>query len=225
MRPSFMEVIRSWGPVFPSLLTPLIILFGMFGGIFTPTEAAGVAVVYTALLSIVIYRDITLKDFIIEVKNTAIFCAGVYLIIASASIFSFILTRENISATLLQAAMASNLSPNITVMVIALVVLFLGCFLDGTTVMILVLPIVVPIVTALQFDMIAFGIIIILSAVMGVMTPPFGLGLFIGSKIIGLPFKETVRATIFWLIPIAICVVLIIYFPQIVSILPNILSR
>lgn len=224
-RPTLKEMIKSWGSVLPSLLTPIIILLGMFGGIFTPTEAAGVAVVYTALLSIVIYRDITWKDFFIEVKNTAIFCAGIYLIIASASVFSFILTRENISASLLQAVMSSNLPPQVTIILITLVILFLGCFLDGTTVMILVLPIVMPIVKALQFDLIAFGIIVILSAVMGVMTPPFGLGLFIGSKISGLSFGKTTRATVPWLIPIAICVLLMIFFPQIVSVIPNLLPN
>ncbi|MFA6707163.1 MAG: TRAP transporter large permease [Sphaerochaetaceae bacterium] len=224
-RPTIIQFIKSWGPVLPSLLTPIIILLGMFGGIFTPTEAAGVAVIYTALLSIVIYRDITWKDFLIEIKNTAIFCAGIYLIIASASVFSFILTRENISASLLQAVMGSSLPPQVTILLICLVILFLGCFLDGTTVMILVLPIVMPIVKALQFDLIAFGIIVILSAVMGVMTPPFGLGLFIGSKISGLSFGKTTRATVPWLIPIAICVLLMIFFPQIVSVIPNLLPN
>lgn len=224
-RPTIIQFIKSWGPVLPSLLTPIIILLGMFGGIFTPTEAAGVAVVYTALLSIVIYKDITWKDFLIEIKNTAIFCAGIYLIIASASVFSFILTRENISASLLQAVMGSSLPPQVTILLICLVILFLGCFLDGTTVMILVLPIVMPIVKALQFDLIAFGIIVILSAVMGVMTPPFGLGLFIGSKISGLSFGKTTRATVPWLIPIAICVLLMIFFPQIVSVIPNLLPN
>lgn len=224
-RPTIIQFIKSWGPVLPSLLTPIIILLGMFGGIFTPTEAAGVAVIYTALLSIVIYRDITWKDFLIEIKNTAIFCAGIYLIIASASVFSFILTRENISASLLQAVMGSSLPPQVTILLICLVILFLGCFLDGTTVMILVLPIVMPIVKALQFDLIAFGIIVILSAVMGVMTPPFGLGLFIGSKISGLSFGKTTRATVPWLIPIGICVLLMIFFPQIVSVIPNLLPN
>lgn len=223
-RPSLKQHILSWGPVFPSLLTPAIILFGMFGGLFTPTEAAGVAVVYTTLLSIYIYRDITWKDFLIEVKNTAIFCAGIYLIIASASVFSFILTRENVSVALLDLVMASSLSPQVTVLLICLVILFLGCFLDGTTVMILVLPIVMPIVRALNFDLIAFGIIVILSAVLGVMTPPFGLGLFIGSKITGLSYAKTTRATAPWLIPIAICIVLMVYFPQIISVIPKLLS-
>lgn len=224
-RPTFLQHIKSWRPVLLSLLTPIIILLGMFGGLFTPTEAAGVAVLYTALLSIVIYKDITWKDFFIEVKSTAMFCAGIYLIIASASVFSFILTRENISASLLQAVMGSNLSPQVTIILITLVILFLGCFLDGTTVMILVLPIVMPIVKALQFDLIAFGIIVILSAVMGVMTPPFGLGLFIGSKISGLTFGKTAKATIPWLIPIGICVLLMIYFPQIASVIPNLLPN
>ena len=224
-RPTFKEHLKSWGPVLPSLLTPLIILSGMFGGVFTPTEAAGVAVLYTAILSIFVYKDIKIKDFLVEIKNTAIFSAGIYLIIASASVFSFILTRENISKTLLSVVMASNLSTPVTIILIALVILFLGCFLDGTTVMIIVLPIVMPIVKALNYDLVAFGIIVILSAVMGIMTPPFGLGLFIGSKITGLSFGKTTKATMPWLIPLAICVVLMIYFPRIVSLLPSILSR
>jgi tripartite ATP-independent transporter DctM subunit len=224
-RPTFMQHLKSWGAVLPSLLTPVIILLGMFGGIFTPTEAAGVAVIYTALLSIMIYKDISWKDFFVEVKNTAIFCAGIYLIIASASVFSFILTRENISSLLLNAVMSSSLSPQITIVLISLVILFLGCFLDGTTVMILVLPIVIPIVKAMNFDLIAFGIIVILSAVMGVMTPPFGLGLFIGSKISGLSFGRTNRATAPWLIPIAVCVLLMIFFPEIISVIPNMLPN
>jgi len=224
-RPTFKQHLKSWGPVIPSLMTPLIILSGMFGGIFTPTEAAGVAVVYTAFISIVVYKDITVNDLFMEIKNTAIFCAGIYLIIASASVFSFILTRENISNALLQAVMNSSLTPEVTVLLIVSAVLLLGCFLDGTTVMILVLPIVLPIVKMLNYDLIAFGIIVILSAVMGIMTPPFGLGLFIGSKLIDLPFGRTVRAVVPWLIPIAICVVLMVYFPQIVSVIPNLIPN
>jgi len=224
-RPTFKQHLKSWGPVIPSLMTPLIILSGMFGGIFTPTEAAGVAVVYTAFISIVVYKDITVKDLFMEIKNTAIFCAGIYLIIASASVFSFILTRENISNALLQAVMNSSITPEVTVLLIVSAILLLGCFLDGTTVMILVLPIVLPIVKMLNYDLIAFGIIVILSAVMGIMTPPFGLGLFIGSKLIDLPFGKTVKAVLPWLIPIAICVVLMVYFPQIVSVLPNLIPN
>lgn len=224
-RPTFKEHIKSLWSVLPSLMTPIIILSGMFGGLFTPTEAAAVAVLYTAILSSVVYKDITFKDILEEVKNTAIFCAGIYLIIGSASIFSFIITRENISRSLLEMVLASNLSPEITIIMILLVILFLGCFLDGTTVMILALPIVMPIVKALNYDLIAFGIIVILSAVMGVMTPPFGLGLFIGAKISGLSFSQTTRATAPWLIPIAFCVVLMIYFPGIVSIVPRLLAQ
>jgi tripartite ATP-independent transporter DctM subunit len=224
-RPTFKQHLKSWGPVIPSLMTPLIILSGMFGGIFTPTEAAGVAVVYTAFISIVVYKDITIRDLFVEIKNTAIFCAGIYLIIASASVFSFILTRENISNALLQAVMSSSLTPEVTILLILSAILLLGCFLDGTTVMILVLPIVIPIVKMLNYDLIAFGIVVILSAVMGIMTPPFGLGLFIGSKLIDLPFGRTVKAVLPWLIPIAICVVLMVYFPQIVSVLPNLIPN
>lgn len=224
-RPTLIEWIRSWKSVFLSLLTPVILIMGMIGGIFTPTEAASVAVAYAAFLGFSVYKTVSIKQLLLDIKNTAVFCAGIYAIIAASSVLSFIFTRENVGPKMVALVMGLSLSPVSVIFLILFIVLMLGCFIDGTALMILFLPIVMPIVNAIGYPSVAFGIIFILTTVMGILTPPFGLGLYIGCEITGLSFQTTVKSVMPFLIPLFVSVAIMVFFPQIVTFIPNLLVK
>jgi len=224
-RPTFMEWLRGWKPVFLSLLTPIILIMGMIGGIFTPTEAASIAVAYSIFLGTAVYKSLSLKQVLRDITGTAVFCAGIYAIIAASSLLSFVFTRENVGHKLVAFVLGLSMPPTAVILMILLIVLILGCFIDGTALMILLLPIVMPIITAIGYPVVAFGIIFILTTVMGILTPPFGLGLYIGAEITGLSFQATVKSVLPFLIPLCVSIVIMVYFPGIVTVIPSLLVK
>lgn len=220
-----MEWLRGWKPVFLSLLTPIILIMGMIGGIFTPTEAASIAVAYSIFLGTAVYKSLSLKQVLRDITGTAVFCAGIYAIIAASSLLSFVFTRENVGHKLVAFVLGLSMPPTAVILMILLIVLILGCFIDGTALMILLLPIVMPIITAIGYPVVAFGIIFILTTVMGILTPPFGLGLYIGAEITGLSFQATVKSVLPFLIPLCVSIVIMVYFPGIVTVIPSLLVK
>ncbi|NJL26098.1 MAG: TRAP transporter large permease subunit [Calothrix sp. SM1_5_4] len=138
---------------------------------------------------------------------------------------SFIFTRENVGPKLVALVLGLSLPSTAVIFLILIVVLILGCFIDGTALMILFLPIVMPLINAIGYPLVAFGIIFILTTVMGILTPPFGLGLYIGAEITGLSFQRTVKSVMPFLIPLFVSVVIMVFFPQIVTFLPSILVK
>lgn len=221
--PTFREHLQSWRDVFLSLLTPVIILVGMFSGIVTPTEAAAVAVIYAFLLGKFIYRETTWRQVGHDIWESVVFCTNTYAIIAASMVFSFILTRENVGNSLVALVETMALPQIAVIFMLLLVVLFLGCIIEVSAMIILILPIIMPIVTAVDYPPVAFGVIFVLTSVMGILTPPFGLGLFMGSEISGLDFKATFRSVVPFITPLLIVIVLMVFFPMIVTFLPDLL--
>lgn len=224
-RPTLIEHLKSWKAVFLSLFTTVILFSGMIGGIFTPTEAASVAVLYAIFLGMVVYKNITLKMLIEDIKDTMLFCANIYTIVAASMVLSFIFTRENIGITLVGFVMQSALPPAAVVFLLLIITLLLGCFIEVSALIILILPILIPIVTAIGFPPVAFGVIFILTSVLGILTPPFGLGLYIGAEIAGLDFKRTVKSVIPFFLPLFIVITLMVFFPRIVTLIPDVVLR
>ena len=223
--PTFKEIILSWKEAFFSLLTPVIILVGMFTGIVTPTEAAAVAVVYSAAVGLFIYKTMSFKSFIKDIRDTALFCANTYAIIAASMVLSFIFTRENIGIYLANLVVAAGLSQTLVIFLLLIIVLLLGCFIEVSAMIILIIPILLPIVQAVGYSTLAFGIIFVLTSVLGILTPPFGLGLFIGAEITGMEFWDVFKAVLPFFIPLVITIILMIFFPQIVTVLPELLLK
>lgn len=222
-RPGFIEYLKGIKSVFLSMLTPAIILFGMFGGIFTPTEASSVAVVYAAFLGVVVYKNISLKRLIQDIKETAYFCSGIYAIVAASAVLSFIFTRENIGPKLAALITGTSLNPTFVIFLLLAIVLLLGCFIEVAAMMILILPVLIPIVKAVGYSPVAFGLIFILTATLGILTPPFGLGLYIGANITGLSFQDTVKSVTPFFIPLILVIIVMVFFPSIVTIVPNVI--
>ncbi len=220
-RPSLREYLCSCREVSLPLMTPAIIILGMVSGIFSPTEAACVAVLYSTVLGVFFYRKLGFSELVNDLKETVLFSGSIYLIVAASMVMSFIITRERFADMLVSAILSSQINSTLVIVILVLITLFLGCFIDVTAMMILVLPVMIPIVDAVAFSKVAFGVIFVLSAVLGVLTPPFGLGLFIASGISGLSFDRTVRSVMPYFIPLGIVITLIILVPEIVTFLPN----
>ncbi|MDR2391321.1 MAG: TRAP transporter large permease, partial [Planctomycetota bacterium] len=221
--PSLREHLQSWYDVFLSLLTPVIILFGMLAGVVTPTEAAAVAAVYAFLLGKFVYREISWAQAGRDVWESAVFCANIYAIIAASMVLSFILTRENVGNLLVGLVEAMALPQVAVIFMLLVVVLLLGCVIEVSAMIVLILPIIMPIVEAVGYPQVSFGVIFVLTSVLGILTPPFGLGLFMGSEISGLDFNRTFRSVLPFTPPLVIAIILMTIFPGIVTFLPEFL--
>ncbi|MDR1518708.1 MAG: TRAP transporter large permease [Planctomycetota bacterium] len=221
--PTLREHLKSWRDVSLSLLTPVIILAGMFAGIVTPTEAAAVAVIYSFLLGVFVYREMSWRRVWLDIRESAIFCTNTYAIIATSMVLSFIMTRENVGNALVHLVQAWELPRLAVIYMLLFIVLILGCFIEVSAMIILILPIIMPIVDAVDFSPLAFGVIFVLTSVLGILTPPFGLGLFVGAEISGLDFNRTFRAVLPFAPPLVIVIILMTIFPGIVTFLPELL--
>lgn len=221
--PTFREHLQSWKSAILSMLTPVIILLGMFTGIVTPTEAAAIAVVYSLIIGAFVHRDINWKKFGRDMKNSAYFCSNIYAIIASSFVLSFIMTRENVGQFLANIVVASGAPQILVIFMLLVIVLIFGCFIEVSAMIVLILPILSPIVRAIGYPELTFGIIFVLTSVMGILTPPFGLGLFMGADISGLSFQKVFKSVAPFFIPLCLVIILLVIFPQLVTFLPSIL--
>jgi C4-dicarboxylate transporter DctM subunit len=194
---------------------PVIILGGIYGGIFTPTEAAVVAVVYGFIVGIFVYKLITLKVLKKILLSTVITTSVLCLIIATATYFGMWLTREQIPQAIAQSFQEANLSPLMAMMLINLFLLLLGTFMESAAAQIITTPILLPIVTSMGFDPVHFGVIMIANLALGAITPPLGVNLVLAAQIGKTSFEALIRPSIPLMLIIIIDIVLIILFPQI----------
>jgi tripartite ATP-independent transporter DctM subunit len=206
------------------LLTPVILLGGIWTGFFTPTEAAAVAVLYAILVGTFFLKElkpkIIINIFIETAKETAI----IGFIITTAAFCGWILMRTGITIRLSQAFLAVSDNPLIVLYVINGFLLILGCFLDSTVSILILSPILVPVIEQLGIDPVHFGVVMVLNLMLGLLTPPFGVVLFVVQHVSKLSFGRVVKETMPFLVPLFIVLFLITTFPGIVLFLPNLLS-
>jgi C4-dicarboxylate transporter DctM subunit len=214
-RKSIKEIWASFKSAIWALLMPVIILGGIYGGIFTPTEAAVVAVVYGFIVGIFVYKLITLKVLKKILLSTVITTSVLCLIIATATYFGMWLTREQIPQAIAQSFQEANLSPLMAMMLINLFLLLLGTFMESAAAQIITTPILLPIVTSMGFDPVHFGVIMIANLALGAITPPLGVNLVLAAQIGKTSFEALIRPSIPLMLIIIIDIVLIILFPQI----------
>lgn len=196
-----------------ALLMPVIILGGIYSGIFTPTEAALVAVVYGLIVGVFIYREIKLKDLFSIISSSAIMSATILFIIAGASVFAYYLTRERIPMQITE--MLLNITDNwiVALMIINVILLIVGTFMETAAAILILTPILAPVATALGIDLVHFGIIMIVNLAIGYITPPVGLNLFVANKIAGTKFEGVVRAIIPFVLVMIVCILIISFVP------------
>ncbi len=196
-----------------ALLMPVIILGGIYSGVFTPTEAALVAVVYGLIVGVFIYREIKIKDLFKIFSEATVMSATILFIIAGASIFAYYLTRERIPAQITEALLGITDNWIIALLIINVILLIVGTFMETAAAILILTPILAPVATALGIDLVHFGIIMIVNLAIGYITPPVGLNLFVANKIAGTRFEGVVRAIIPFVIVMFVCTLIISFIP------------
>lgn len=219
--PSFKALLGSFYEAFLPLLAPVIILGGIILGVFTPTEAATVVGLYALVLSVIVYKEVKPKDFPRIIINTIIDSMSAVIILATASVFSWILILEDIPKLITSLVIHSDISQNVFLLIINLILLLLGCLMTFTPTAILILPILLPVLNLMNIDLTHFGVIMVLNLMIGQLTPPTALNLYIVSSIAKISFQRAVKSAIPFILPLAIVLLIITYFPQIVLWLPN----
>jgi tripartite ATP-independent transporter DctM subunit len=216
--PQLWQATRS---AFLALMTPVIIIWGIVGGVFTPTEAAAATVVYALFVSLFVYKDLRWLDLPGVFRKSAKTTAVVGFIIATANLVSYLLTRERVPQMLSEALLSVSDERWVILLLINILLLVLGCFLEGLAIMLLTVPVLLPLVMQLGVDPVHFGVIVVMNLMIGLITPPFGMALFVVAKVGGIPFHDLARTT--WPFVIALIGVLLIctYWPWVVMVVPN----
>jgi tripartite ATP-independent transporter DctM subunit len=203
-----------------SIITPLIILSGFTLGWFTPTEASSVAVGYALFIAIVVYRTMDWKLFKKCLLESALTSANTLFIIGSSTLFSYVLIKEGISTQIAEFILGISSNPNICLLVINVMLLILGMFMEPGAILTLMLPVLIPIAKGLGLDMVHFGLVIVLNLMIGQVTPPFGVCLFIVADVAELELNKLYRSILPFLVPLIIVLFLITYIPGFVTWLP-----
>lgn len=207
----------------PAVATPFVILLGIVGGVITPTEAGVAACVYALLVSALVYRSLNWKHLHEALMRATLAKGMIMFLIATASVMSFIVTREQSAQHLLQ--MMSGLTDRAWVQ-LALINVFLlvvGCLIEGVPAMLILIPVMLPVVNSLGVDPIHFGVILIFNLLIGIITPPMGIGLFILSGITGLKVEEVFQGCVPYLLPLLVTLLLVTYIPAVSLFLPDLL--
>lgn len=207
-----------------AILMPVIVLGGIYAGFFTPTEAAVVGVVYSILVGVFVYKELTFEKFLSALLEAAILSATVMIVMGGASTFGRILTLEKVPTLLTNLLYGVSSNPIIIMLMINFILLIAGMFIDTTSNIILFAPLFCPIVAALGYDLIYFGLVMCVNLCIGFLTPPLGVNLFVGQKVSGGTFEGVVKEVIPMILLLAILLVLIISFPQLTLFLPRLMG-
>jgi len=208
----------SWG-----LMTIVFVIGGIYGGIFTPTEAAAVAAVWAFFVSMVIYKDIAWKDVYKIFLESAKTSAMIMFIIANAMLFAHFLTLENVPQSIAQALVDNNVGMIAFLIFVNIILIIAGAFMEPSAIIMIMVPLLLPVAIKLGINPIHFGIMITINMELGMVSPPVGLNLFVTSSLTGIPMKDVVVATLPWTATMFVGLMLVTYIPQISLWLPNLM--
>ena len=200
---------------------PVVLLGGLFSGVFTPTEAAAVAALYAIVLGTVVYRAMGVRTLAAVMLESARQSTVVMLLIASAFVINYAVTAEHLALNLANTVRALELSPLGFLLVVNVMFLVLGCFLDASVMLLVFVPVLLPTARALGIDLVHFGVVVIVNFMIGLITPPYGLLLFVLSALAKLPFAEVARDTWIFVLPLIVVLLLLVLFPELVLFLPR----
>lgn len=223
-RANLKQLYGTFAAAIPPLITPLILVGGILGGVFTPTEAGAAAALYALFLGIVVYRTVDLTKIWEVFLDSSYTTAAVMLIVIAASLFGWVLTLERIPVVAGTFILSLTQNKIIILIITNLFLFFVGCFLEPVAAMIILIPVFLPICQQLEISLVHFGIIMVLNLMIGLLTPPVGLVLYVIADIAKIPFEEVVRATLPFLIPLVVVLFLLTYIPYIVLVLPRLLN-
>ena len=220
--------LREWPGItitaMPALLMPVILLGGIYGGVMTPTEAAAVAAAYAFLVAVLWYRNVTVRETYQAVLNSSRSTAAIGMLIAGALVFNYVVTIEQIPETVRGLLSGYDLSPMMFLFWVNIILLALGCLLEGSTIILVILPIFIPTAKALGIDLVHFGVITVFNIMIGLVTPPYGLLLFVASAISGAPLRAIIRDTMPFVIAMMVALAIITFIPDTVLWLPRLMG-
>jgi tripartite ATP-independent transporter DctM subunit len=222
---SFSRLWITFKQAFLPLQTPAIIIGGILSGIFTPTESAIAAVVYALILGLFIYRSLTWRHILRVSMDTIETSAAILMIVASATIFAWILIDQQVAVMLGDALLGFSQNKTVILIIIMMVVLLIGCFMETIAAITILVPVLLPIAEKVGIDPVHLGIIVILNLMLGLLTPPVGMVLYVLSKVSGVKFEKCVIATAPFIVPLLIVLAMITFFPDIAMWLPNVAYR
>lgn len=215
----------SFRRAFLSLLTPVIIVGGILSGAFTPTEAAIAACAWALLLGLFVYRSLPLKRFLRVSFDTIETTAVVLFIVAAASIFAWILTSNRVPEHFAALILGVSENPIIVLLLINLILLAVGCFMETVAAITILVPVLLPIALKMDVDPVHFGVIIVLNLMIGLLTPPVGMVLYVLSRVSKVPFERCMAATMPFLVPLFLVLLLVTFVPAVTMWLPTLIYR
>lgn len=221
--PSLAELFKAFKSAFLPLMAPVILLGGIYGGIFTPTEAAGVVVIYSVFLGMVVFREYNLKTLLAECKTAMIQTAAIMVIAAFVSVFGIVMIRGGVPAALAGGLMRLTSDPRVLLLLFMLLWLVTGFFMSQSPAILILTPILLPIVETYGIDPIHFGVVMTLTLTLGQLTPPIGIVLYTLVKVAELPFERLVIILLPYLFISIAVIVLLIFVPDLVLFLPRLL--
>ncbi len=216
------EALVATKEAFLSLLTPVIIIGGIWTGIFSPTEAACVAVVYSFFLSVILYRSMSVKEILEAIKQTVADSAGILVIICGAAAFSWLVTMMGMTDALSQALVSLTSNKYVMLLILNIAFLIIGMFMEALAVMTITVPFLIPLMSSFGINPVHLGVVLVLNLMIGLCTPPVGTSLFICAKSAKITIEKMYQAILPFLIPLVVVLLLITYVPGFVTWLPSI---
>jgi tripartite ATP-independent transporter DctM subunit len=220
-RATFKEFFEAFRGAFLALSTVAILLGGIYTGVFTPTEAAAIAALYALFLGTVVYKELGLRDIFQIFSRIVISCGFITFIISTSAIFSWIIAREQVPQRLAAVMLSLTTSKPLILLIMNVLFLILGMLMDTNAIMLIFLPIVLPVVKSVGIDLIHFGVVVILNLMIGLLTPPFGVLLFILNGLTKVPIEDILREVFPYILVLVFVLFLITYWEGPVLFLPN----
>jgi tripartite ATP-independent transporter DctM subunit len=214
---------RAFRGAFWALMAPLVLFGGLLSGIFTPTEAAAVAVVYALVLGLFVYRDFSVRDLPKLILDTVETTGVVMALVMTASLLGYCISVSRLPQVFGATLTGLTDNPLVYLLIVNVLLLVVGCFMEALSAMLVLIPILVPAALALGIDPVQFGLIFVLNLMIGTITPPVGVVLFVTAKVAGVPFERMTRAVLPYLVPLFAVLALITLWPAVTTFLPKLL--
>jgi len=218
------DVPRITLDAFPALMLPVVLLFGIYGGVMTPTEGAAAAAAYALLASWLIYRAMSWKQLYGVLLSSAKATTSVGMLIAGALVFNYVVTIEKVPLSVQSFISAFHLTPIMYLLLVNAILLVLGCLLEGSTILLVIVPIMIPTAKALGIDMVHFGVVVVVNIMIGLLTPPFGLLLFVVAGMTKQPLMAIVKEALPFILMAIAVLAFITLVPDTILWLPRLLG-
>lgn len=209
----------------PALLTPVLLIGGLLSGYFGPTEAAGITVAYAILIGLLVYRTLTLRTLISSARETVLATANILFVVAAAALFAWVLTMDQVPAKASAWLLAISDDPLVLLLILNVVLLIAGMFLESIAAILIIAPIITPALVAAGAPPEQIGVVMVLNLMIGLLTPPVGMSLYMMSITVKMPFAEVVRGVTPFFLPLFIALALVTVFPGLTAWLPTVLME